>query len=610
MTLLTRATLAVLTGMALVLPACGGGGGGSTPGGGGGNPTATPIPSPTSTSSNAATAYTCPTSDGTSSVARTGTVSGLEASTRHGIFRAPKASATASISKIAVVYDRSALQRSASSFARTETSLGSTLIKAFDYPSLGKTIHVLNVSPAQALAAMTTLRAQSGVQSVSVAGQRRYSLSSTPRMATNTYFPGINSPPAPFYETSAANQTGQWDMHAIQLEYAFGYSNSSSHQNANAIGTHTSLLAVIDTGQDTLHPDLAANIMYQKCFITNEAGTGQSTSDFSTDPQGHGTDVTGIAAAVTNFGAQPLTDQGFAGAGGNIGIMAYRVFPTPDDNCGNSNSNDNQCGATDVDIASAIDDAVANGAKVISMSLGGTTCSPAGVDSSPVEGTAVANAISHNVIVVAASGNEDANVPDAPGCDTGVIAVGATSLDDGTANGAGGGGNANPPGTPTTPQEYVASYSNYGSPNTLNNASSWGIVAPGGDPANSEVTGTADNLHWIYNIWTSTPYMANASDNTFEGECTEDYPNSSSTTPPVDCRTLIAGTSQATPHVAGVAALICGINATYCTPTMMRTLLCTYADSIGDPHEGCGRLNAYRAVAIAVGDTDPGTFTR
>jgi hypothetical protein len=550
-------------------------------------------------------------------VARSGAVTGAEA-TRRAILRAPKAN-LASISRIAVEYDRSALNRSAASFARAESSAGSTLTTTFDYPTLGKTIHVLTVAPSQALAAMTTLRAQTGVLSVTATGQRRYSLTSTQLMASNNYFPGFTgATAAPFYE--AAQIPGQWDMHAIRMEYAYGYTqaNTAGGPNPNALGTHSVKLAVIDTGQDTLHPDLAGNIVYQKCFISNATGTSQSVSNFSTDPQGHGTDVTGIAGNVTNPSGSHPTDLGFASAGGNIGIMAYRVFPTPDDNCANPNSTDTVCGADTTDIASAINDAVANGASVISMSFGGPGCTTPGVDPDTTEGTAIANAVAHNVILVAAAGNESTSTSskqpvDAPGCDTGVIAVGATGLDDGTQNGSSAGGNAHPAGTTGAPQEYVAYYSNAGSTNALNSPTSWGIVAPGGDPYCPGTSACTDNddLHWIENIWTSTPYMANANDMNFQGTCTDDYPNSMATASPVDCRTLIAGTSQATPHVAGVAALICGLNAADCNPTTMKNLLCASADTINDPNQGCGRLDAYTAVATALNDpTPPAPFTQ
>ena len=133
-------------------------------------------------------------------------------------------------------------------------------------------------------------------------------------------------------------------------------------------------------------------------------------------------------------------------------------------------------------------------------------------------------------------------------------------------------------------------------------AGPWGIVAPGGDPNGN---GDNDDLHWIENIWTSTPYQSSPTDTNFTGECTDDYPNSNGTTSPVDCRTLIAGTSMATPHVAGAAALILSVNSAYQSPSAMKTLLCQTADDIGDPHEGCGRLNVYRAMATALGDPTP-----
>src|SRR5581483_7652389 len=101
----------------------------------------------------------------------------------------------------------------------------------------------------------------------------------------------------------------------------------------------------------------------------------------------------------------------------------------------------------------------------------------------------------------------------------------------------------------------------------------------------------------------STPFMANSSDTTFEGNCSPDYASSSSTD---DCRTLIAGTSMATPTVAGAAALILsatgGSGSPYQSPSAMRSLLCSTADDISDPNEGCGRLNVYRAMAKALGD--------
>ena len=218
--------------------------------------------------------------------------------------------------------------------------------------------------------------------------ERRYRTTSVPFYTNDPYFQGFapNFELAPFATSSSV--PGQWDMHAIGLEHAYGY----------ALGSSSIKIAIIDTGEDASHPDLSGKIAHQHCFITNAAGTSQSTGNFSTDEDGHGTDVSGIAAAATG------NALGFSGAGGLSVIYAYRVFPTPDDNCASDGSNDAQCSADTADIASAINDAVAQGVNIISMSLGGGSCTN-GVDSDTVEGTAVTNALAHNVIVVAASGN-------------------------------------------------------------------------------------------------------------------------------------------------------------------------------------------------------------
>jgi len=63
---------------------------------------------------------------------------------------------------------------------------------------------------------------------------------------------------------------------------------------------------------------------------------------------------------------------------------------------------------------------------------------------------------------------------------------------------------------------------------------------------------------------------------------------------------------MATPHVAGAAALILAVSgSTYANPTAMKALLCETADDLGPTagaHEGCGRLNVYRAMAYALND--------
>ena len=182
------------------------------------------------------------------------------------------------------------------------------------------------------------------------------------------------------------------------------------------------------------------------------------------------------------------------------------------------------------------------------------------------EEAAVAQAIANGVVVVAASGNETAATLDYPAADPGVIAVGASSIDD---------------SNPASIAESVANYSNYDSTNQ-----SWGVVAPGGDPSGNL---DSDDLHWIENIYSSTAGSS----------CSIDFAGASG-----DCRTLIAGTSQATPHVSGAAALMLSVNGLL-TPALVKATLCTTARNIGNVKEGCGRLDVYRALARTVNDPNP-----
>lgn len=564
-------------------------------------PTATPSPSYTEAN------FTCPTSDAPSASGG----GGSRIAQRIAPIRSSNRQQYAS-GLLAVSYTTSFVRANSASIVSRDTALGARSIRELSFDRLGTTTRIVSVNANDIQAAAEGLRSQSGVQSVSRVGMRYATSVNAGYFPNDPYFNGFSTtlppqtgatPPPPTYRVppyyASANVPGQWDMHAIGLEHAFAYSqsgNGSGHTNAGALGSNDVKIAIVDTGEDTTHLELSGSkVVRQRCFITDE-NQNQSTSDFTTDPQGHGTDVSGIAAANMNNGL------GFVGAGGNASLMAYRVFPSPDTTCDNENpSGDDTCGASTADIASAINDAVANGANVISMSLGGGGCTN-GVDSDSVENAAVQNAIAHNVIVVAASGNDNPGTSgsvDAPACGNGVIAVGATSLDDGQPNGRG-----SAVGTAGSPIEYVASYSQFGTPGSAYGSSSaWGIVAPGGDPTGG---GDADDLHWIENIWTSTPADATFSEtNVIPQVCSGDYPADTGST---DCRIDIAGTSMATPHVAGAAALILSANSSYQSPAAMKQLLCSTADDLNktanNGAQGCGRLNVYRAMAKAVGDNN------
>ena len=593
----TPRRLIALAALAALVSACSGGG--SAP-----KVTPTVTPSATPTGGGSTDAYTCPTSDSDTASASSG-ARGL--ASLDGARRKPNVGPRADAitpGRLAVTYSLSSLTASRASLVSRESSLGTQFVREFDHAHLGTATRLLAV-PAQNMASVeASLRAQPGVQSVAVAGYHRYAQTiAKPYFTNDPYFTGFAHPiadpdsgssaipPATFevgpYE-EGPSVPGQWNMHAIGLEDAFAYSqenNGSTVVNGKALGSSSVRIAVIDIGEDATHPELRSKIVYQKCFITNPTGV-QSSSNYTTDEDGHGTDVSGIAGAQTN------NALGFAGSGGLTSIYAYRIGPTPDDNCTNSQTTDSRCTIDTADIASAIEDAIAQNVDVINLSLGGSNSSKVstgctnGQDTDTVEGTAIADAIAANIVVVAAAGNDATEGLEAPACDPDVIAAGATSLADGQPSGT-----TTSSGSASSPSEYVASYSDYGSPSaSVRNPNAWGIVAPGGDPASD---GDADDLHWITDIVTTTPFDSN-----FAGTCS-DYPSSNNDD---DCQALFAGTSMATPTVAGAAALIIAVNSSYKSPTKMKQLLCSTADDIGDSREGCGRLNVYRAMATAVGD--------
>lgn len=585
---LTR--LVALGAIASLVSACSGGGGGGTGGGGGGGGHTIPTPQPSPLYVNCAQSGSNPSS------AHRQVIASAPVTARRIMPFHEGPQSVGDESYVAVTYESGAAN--SPDVTQRESATGARFVNSLDFSHLGLTVHVLAVPTSQLSTVESQLRSDPGVQSVGPAGGRRYVTS-----VSHAYFPndpyydgfsvtvadpaedgGSATPPPATYEVppyeERADVPGQWADHAVCLGDAFEYSqsgNGSSVQNANALGSSSVTIALIDTGVDTTHPDLPSGTKVINCYRYS-SGNGTETS-CGNDEWGHGTDTAAIAAAEMGNGV------GFVGAGGNVKIYEYQVFPNPDSSCFGGGSGDSSCSASTADIAAAINDAVSRHVNVISMSLGGNPC-PDSTD----EATAVANAISANVVVVAASGNGSSGRVDTPACDSGVIAVGATGMADGKPNGA---GNSN--GSAASPYEYVASYSNYGSPGaSAGSASAWGIVAPGGDPSGDT---DADDLHWIEDAWTSTPYGGSGGNDA--GTCTGDYPTDTGTT---DCRIDIAGTSMATPMVAGAAALIISVNAAYQSPSAMKALLCSTADDIRDPHEGCGRLNIYRAMATALSD--------
>jgi len=284
----------------------------------------------------------------------------------------------------------------------------------------------------------------------------------------------------------------QWGPRKIEADYAWN----------TTTGDPSVLVAVIDTGTDYDHPDLAANYV----------PLGYDWVNYDPDPMddnGHGTHCAGIIAAVINNGI------GIAGLA-QVQIMAEKGLDT-------------EGWGTEDDLANAIIHAVDQGADILSNSWGS-------YGESALIYEAVEYAYDHGVLVVAAAGNDATSTEHFPAAFDEVIAVTATDEYDNPAWFPGWWG--------TNFGDWVE------------------LAAPGVD---------------IYStVWD-------------------------------DSYAYKSGTSMATPHVAGVAALILSQFPSM-TRDQVRLQLRFTADDLGNPgfddYYGYGRINAQKAVEQAPPDHD------
>ncbi len=185
-------------------------------------------------------------------------------------------------------------------------------------------------------------------------------------------------------------------------------------------GSPAVVIAVLDTGVDTSHPDLAAKLWANP----GEAGGRQNGLDddgngyvddwrgwnsvngtgLVQDDHGHGTQIAGVAAADTDNGV------GMAGVAWGARIMPLKVLDTTGT-------------GTHAQIAEGIVYAAREGAQVINLSL-----------SSPAPSALLAAAIEYasqrGVILVAAAGNTGSTAVGYPAAYPQVIAVGAAGPDE------------------------------------------------------------------------------------------------------------------------------------------------------------------------------------
>jgi subtilisin family serine protease len=157
------------------------------------------------------------------------------------------------------------------------------------------------------------------------------------------------------------------------------------------LGDPNVIIAILDTGISSGNTDMKGNVIGGYNFIANSTNYA--------DDNGHGTMVASVVAGITD------NSYGISGIAGKSKLLAVKVM--------NSSGS-----GTYSSMISGIEYAIANGADVINMSIGGRTASTA-------LKLAVDNAVSNGVTVVAAAGNEGSTTLSYPAAYENVIGVGA-----------------------------------------------------------------------------------------------------------------------------------------------------------------------------------------
>ncbi|HEY63157.1 MAG TPA: peptidase S8 [Caldilineae bacterium] len=174
----------------------------------------------------------------------------------------------------------------------------------------------------------------------------------------------------------------QWNMEQISAPNAWDLTT----------GDPNLVIAIIDSGVDIDHPDLASRLQGGWDYVRDDA--------IPDDEYGHGTHVAGIIGALTDngLGVAGLTWQGR--------LVPYKVL----DQTGRGSY---------ADIAAAIVSAAEQGARIINLSLGGSVPSQTLLN-------AVNYAYNAGALVVAATGNNNGPV-NYPAAYPQVVAVAATT---------------------------------------------------------------------------------------------------------------------------------------------------------------------------------------
>ncbi len=267
-------------------------------------------------------------------------------------------------------------------------------------------------------------------------------------------------------------------------------------------------VAVLDTGYDAGHPDLAKQVVASESFIPDQAVQ---------DLHGHGTHTASIVA-----GLGTASDGNREGVAPGADLLVGKVL-------------DNSGSGYDSEAIAGMEWAVQQGAKVISMSLGGQPTD----GSDPMSQAVDQLSKSSGALFVIAAGNAGAEeTVAAPGTASEALTVGAVDRDD-----------------------QLAYFSSRG-PRLGDGALKPEVIAPGVDIAAARAAGTV------------------------QGNVLSEY------------YTAMSGTSMATPHVAGAAAILSQRHPDWTGPQLKAALAATAVPSAAArvDQQGLGRIDLPKAL--------------